>query len=210
MRTNPKTTVDMSDIHPTHIAVHQQSRVFEIHFSDGSEYSLPMEYLRVFSPSAEARVARQRGELIRGKQQVNVLKVEPMGAYAVRIVFDDGHDSGVYSWTTLKQLGENFESNWRQYQQDLVALTQSPHAQQKVKVLLFMTLAEKLGMDDFELELPGGEVRVGDVIEDLRERGDEWREVLNPDRLTITVNKQFVDTGQLLFAGDEIAFVPKA
>ncbi len=200
----------MSDIHPTHIAVHQQSRVFEIQFSDGSEYSLPMEYLRVFSPSAEARVARQRGDLIRGKQQVNVLKVEPMGAYAVRIVFDDGHDSGVYSWTTLKQLGEKFESNWRQYQQDLAALTQSSHKQKKIKVLLFMTLAEKLGMDDLELDLAADEVRVGDVIEDLRERGDDWHKALTPDRLTITVNKQFVDSGQLLYAGDEMALVPKS
>lgn len=200
----------MSTITPTHIAVHQQSRQFEIHFNDGSEFSLPIEYLRVFSPSAEARVARQRGDLIRGKQQVNILKVEPMGAYAVRLVFDDGHDSGVYSWTTLKQLGDEYETNWQQYQQSLTAMAQQSNAQPVIKVLLFMTLAERLGMDNFELELASESETVGEVIERLQARGDDWRENLDAKRLTITVNKQFADAQQIVFDGDEVAFVPKA
>lgn len=200
----------MSTITPTHIAVHQQSRQFEIHFNDGSEFSLPIEYLRVFSPSAEARVARQRGDLIRGKQQVNILKVEPMGAYAVRLVFDDGHDTGVYSWTTLKQLGDDYDANWQQYQQSLAALAQQSNAQPVIKVLLFMTLAERLGMDNFELELAGENETVGEIIERLQARGDDWRENLDTKRLTITVNKQFADAQQIVFDGDEVAFVPKA
>ena len=200
----------MSTIHPTHIAVHQQSREFEIHFSDGSEFNLPIEYLRVFSPSAEVRVAKQRGELIRGKQQVNILKVEPMGSYAVRIVFDDGHDSGVYSWSTLKQLGDQFDANWRQYQQDLQALEQNKPAQSTVTVLLFMTLAETLGEEKIELALAGENDTVLDVIRRLRERGEDWHRLLVPERMTITVNKQFVEAEQALFDGDEIAFVPKA
>jgi len=200
----------MSAITPTHIAVHQQSRQFEIHFNDGSEFSLPIEYLRVFSPSAEARVARQRGDLIRGKQQVNILKVEPMGSYAVRLVFDDGHDTGVYSWTTLKQLGDNYDANWQQYQQSLAALVQQSNAQPVIKVLLFMTLAERLGMDNFDLELAGESETVGEIIERLQARGDDWRENLDTKRLTITVNKQFVDAQQIVFDGDEVAFVPKA
>lgn len=111
----------MSDIIPTHIAVHQKSREFEIHFNDGTEYHLPFEYLRVFSPSAEVRVAKKRGELIRGKESVNISKVEPIGSYAVRIVFDDGHDSGIYSWKVLQELSENQQQNWQQYQQQLQA-----------------------------------------------------------------------------------------
>ncbi len=200
----------MSDIHPTHIAVHQQSRQFEIHFSDGSEYSLPIEYLRVFSPSAEVRVAKQRGELIRGKEQVNILKVEPMGSYAVRIVFDDGHDSGVYSWSTLKQLGEQFEPNWQQYQQQLQALRAQVSDHPVVTVLLFMTLAESLGEEKLEIELETEKETVLDVIRRLRDRGEDWHSLLVPERLTITVNKQFVEAEQELFDGDEIAFVPKA
>ncbi len=108
------------NVHPTHIAVHQKSRQFEIHFSDGSEFNMPFEYLRVFSPSAEVRVAKKRGELILGKDQVNIDNVEPMGSYAVRLLFDDGHDTGVYSWKTLKELGDNFEVYWSEYQQQLV------------------------------------------------------------------------------------------
>lgn len=200
----------MSDIHPTHIAVHQQSRQFEIHFSDGSEYALPIEYLRVFSPSAEVRVAKQRGELIRGKEQVNILKVEPMGSYAVRIVFDDGHDSGVYSWSTLKQLGEQFEPNWQQYQQQLQALRAQVSDHPVVTVLLFMTLAESLGEEKLEIELETEKETVLDVIRRLRDRGEDWHSLLVPERLTITVNKQFVEAEQELFDGDEIAFVPKA
>ena len=200
----------MSDIHPTHIAVHQKSHQFEIHFNDGSEFNLPMEYLRVFSPSAEVRVAKQRGEVLRGKQQVNVLKVEPMGSYAVRIVFDDGHDSGVYSWATLKQLGDNFATNWQQYQQDLQALEQNRPAQSNITVLLFMTLAETLGEEKIELTLQDEGETVLAIIRRLRERGEDWHRLLVPERMTITVNKQFVEAEQPLFDGDEIAFVPKA
>ena len=109
----------MSDITPTHIAVHQKSRLFEIHFNDGAEFHLPFEYLRVFSPSAEVRVAKKRGEIITGKESVNINKVEPMGSYAVRIVFDDGHKSGIYSWKTLKELGEQQQQNWQDYQRQL-------------------------------------------------------------------------------------------
>jgi len=106
-----------SSIHPTHIAVHQKSRQFEIHFSDGSEFHLPFEYLRVFSPSAEVRIAKKRGELILGKEQVNISNVEPMGSYAIRLLFDDGHDSGLYSWSTLKDLCDHYAENWTRYQQ---------------------------------------------------------------------------------------------
>jgi len=104
-------------VHPTHIAVHQKSRQFEIHFSDGSQFHLPFEYLRVFSPSADVRVAKKRGELILGKEQVNIRNVEAVGSYAVRLQFDDGHDSGVYSWPILKDLGDHYAENWTRFQQ---------------------------------------------------------------------------------------------
>jgi DUF971 family protein len=104
-------------IAPTLIAVHQKSRQFEVQFSDGSNFNLPCEYLRVFSPSAEVRAAKSRGEIVRGKEQVNIINVEPVGSYAVRIRFDDGHDTGIYSWKTLKDLGDHFTLNWKQYEE---------------------------------------------------------------------------------------------
>ncbi len=106
----------MTDIVPTQIALHTKSALLEISFSDQSHYELGCEYLRVFSPSAEARVARSQGRLIIGKEDVSIRRIEPVGQYAVRLVFDDGHNSGIYSWQTLKDLAENYEANWSDYQ----------------------------------------------------------------------------------------------
>ncbi len=196
-------------IHPTHIAVHQKIRQFEIHFSDGSEFNLPFEYLRVFSPSAEVRVAKKRGELILGKDQVNIDNVEPMGSYAVRLLFDDGHDTGVYSWNTLKELGDNFESNWKDYQLQLEKFKKLNQGDSKITVLFFIGLVDVLGLEKLELDLSDDTQRVEDVIQLLADKGEGWKEALNPEHLTITVNKQFSNVDQKLFNGDEVAFVPK-
>lgn len=199
----------MSDISPTHIAVHQKSRQFEIHFNDGAEYNLPFEYLRVFSPSAEVRVAKKRGEIIRGKEEVNINNVEPMGSYAVRIVFDDGHHSGIYSWTTLKELGEKQQQNWQIYQQQLQQADTSAVSDKKVTVLFFIGLVEALGTEKLELELTRETDDVAKLIQQLEKRGDAWQQALDAENLTITVNRQFATLEQKLFHGDEVALVPK-
>ncbi|MDX1606648.1 MAG: DUF971 domain-containing protein, partial [Candidatus Competibacterales bacterium] len=81
---------------PTDIRLHQRSRVLEIAFSDGREFRLSCEYLRVFSPSAEVRGHGPGQEVLQhGKEQVNIKAIEPVGRYAVKLVFDDGHDSGL-------------------------------------------------------------------------------------------------------------------
>ncbi len=116
----------MSDVLATHISLHQKSRILEIHFSDATIYELPCEYLRVFSPSAEVRVAKNRGECITGKELVGINRIEPIGQYAIRLVFDDGHKSGIYSWKTLKDLGENFTTNWQDYQHQLAQQRSQP------------------------------------------------------------------------------------
>ena len=199
----------MSEITPSHIALHQMSRELEIHFNDGSQYHLPCEYLRVFSPSAEVRAAKNRGEIIRGKQEVNISNIEPMGSYAIRILFDDGHDSGVYSWSTLKSLSEQFEQNWHQYQQDLGQL-KDVGEERIIKVLFFIGLVEQLGMDALEIKLEPSIKNVAGLIEHLAKKGAHWKQALDVSRLTITVNKQFVTPDQELFNGDEVALVPKA
>ncbi|MDF6724968.1 DUF971 domain-containing protein, partial [Escherichia coli] len=85
--------------HPTGITVHTQSRVLEIAFADGKQFSLPFEYLRVLSPSAEVQGHGPGQEVLQtGKREVGIVGVEPVGNYAIRPLFSDGHDSGIYDW----------------------------------------------------------------------------------------------------------------
>ncbi|MGA7966478.1 MAG: DUF971 domain-containing protein [Gammaproteobacteria bacterium] len=101
---------------PTEIRARSAKHELYVQFEDGVEYTLPFEYLRVYSPSAE--VTGHGGGprlLIAGKENVGVKAIEPVGHYAIRIVFDDGHDSGLYSWRILRELGEKFEKNWCEY-----------------------------------------------------------------------------------------------
>ncbi|RCX32980.1 gamma-butyrobetaine hydroxylase-like domain-containing protein [Thioalbus denitrificans] len=101
---------------PTEINLHQKSRVLEIAFDDGARFQLPCEYLRVYSPSAEVRGhAPGQEKLETGKETVNITAIEPVGQYAVSIFFDDGHDTGIYAWDTLYDLGVNQERYWREY-----------------------------------------------------------------------------------------------
>src|SRR5215813_361 len=101
---------------PTEIKLRNRSRVLEVSFDDGSRFELPFEYLRVSSPSAEVKGHGPGQEvLVLGKENVGVRAVEPVGQYAVRLVFDDGHDTGLYSWDYLYELGASQESRWRRY-----------------------------------------------------------------------------------------------
>ncbi|MGB2679736.1 MAG: DUF971 domain-containing protein [Candidatus Competibacter sp.] len=103
-------------IRPTEIKLHQASRVLEVAFEDGSRFQLPCEYLRVFSPSAEVRGhGPNTATLVTGKEKVNIEAIEPVGNYAVKLVFDDGHSTGLYSWNVLHELGADQESNWQDY-----------------------------------------------------------------------------------------------
>ncbi len=92
---------------PTEIKLRTRSRVLEVAFDDGARYLLPFEYLRVYSPSAEVKGHGPGQEvLVTGKQNVGINAVEPVGQYAVKLVFDDGHNTGLYSWKYLRELGE--------------------------------------------------------------------------------------------------------
>lgn len=105
-----------SVVRPTEIKLHQSSRRLEIAFDDGSRHRLPLEYLRVYSPSAEVRGHGPGQEVLQvGKEHVNITNIEPVGTYAVRLCFDDGHDSGLYSWEWLHHLAVNHERLWQEY-----------------------------------------------------------------------------------------------
>lgn len=101
---------------PTAIKLHRKSRLLEVQFGPESSHRLPYEYLRVFSPSAEVR-GHGGGEpmLVGGKREVNIAAIEPVGRYAVRLRFSDGHDTGLYSWQGLEELAANYEQWWARY-----------------------------------------------------------------------------------------------
>lgn len=101
---------------PTQIELHQKSRVLEIGFSDGKMFSLPYEFLRVYSPSAEVRGHGPGQETLQvGKKDVDITSAQAVGTYALNFLFSDGHDSGIYSWETLHSMGENKDSMWQDY-----------------------------------------------------------------------------------------------
>jgi len=101
---------------PTQITLHQKSRVLEIAFSDGRGFSLPYEYLRVYSPSAEVR-GHGPGQAVlqTGKRNVEIRSLEAVGSYAVQPVFSDGHSTGIYSWEYLYELGADQDRLWSEY-----------------------------------------------------------------------------------------------
>ena len=101
---------------PTDIKLHKLSRILEVGFDDNSHFKLPCEYLRVYSPSAEVRGHGPGQEVLQvGKEGVNIEAIEPVGTYAVVLRFDDGHDTGIYSWDTLHELGVKRVEYWKKY-----------------------------------------------------------------------------------------------
>ena len=114
---------------PTQIELHQKSRVLEIAFDDGKRFSLPFEFLRVHSPSAEVRGHGPGQEVLQvGKKDVDITAVEPVGSYAVQLVFSDGHDSGLYSWNYLYDMGANQDAMWKHYLERMQAAGASREA----------------------------------------------------------------------------------
>ncbi len=101
---------------PTEIRLHQVSRILELTFENGPTYKLPYEFLRVYSPSAEVRGHGPGQETLQvGKRDVTIKEVEPVGNYAIRPMFSDGHDSGIYSWDYLAELGAHQDEMWQRY-----------------------------------------------------------------------------------------------
>jgi DUF971 family protein len=106
---------------PTELRVFKQEGRLEIDFSDGHSCSLSAEYLRVESPSAEVQGhGPNQKKIVSGRRHVKIVSIEPIGHYAVRIVFDDKHDSGIYSWSYLRELSETYAERWAAYQAALL------------------------------------------------------------------------------------------
>ena len=111
---------------PTLIKLHRARRVLEIAYADGRRFEFPCEYLRVFSPSAELQGhGLIEPMLVGGKRNVGISAIEPVGQYAVRLRFDDGHDTGLYSWDVFERLGLDQDRNWARYLERLAEVGMS-------------------------------------------------------------------------------------
>lgn len=107
---------------PTEIKLHQESRILDVTFDDGQSFSMSCEYLRVHSPSADVKGHGPGQEVLQvNKEDVNITQIEPVGQYAVRLHFDDGHHTGLYSWDYLHELGSNYATYWQRYLERLQA-----------------------------------------------------------------------------------------
>ena len=202
-------------IAPTEISLHQKSRLLEIAFSDGFRFQFPCEYLRVFSTAAEVKVMTTP---VHGKELVNISSLEPQGSYALKINFDDGHDTGIFSWGSLHELGTNYESNWTKYLEKLrkhnlvrgEGRALGADGKVHVKLVYFIELARISGKNEEEVVLPDSVTDVKTLLVWMRKRGDAWKEAYADDRIQVTVNKQFSESFTLIENGDEVAFVPQA
>ena len=115
-------TVTPCNTWPTEIKLHQVSNILEISFDDGSVFKLPSEYLRVFTPSAEAVGHAPGQEILQvDKEEVSIKEIKPIGNYAITPVFSDGHNSGIYTWDLLYKLGAEYQQLWTNYLDELKA-----------------------------------------------------------------------------------------
>lgn len=206
---------EQNPIVPEDIQLHSKSRMLEITFSNGERFEYPCEYLRVKSHAAEVRTL---GRPETGKELVNITAIEPQGTYAVRLIFDDGHDTGIYSWETLYDLGNNFDQYWQDYVDSLEAIGYQRNEDArglaegqkvKIKILYFVQLPDVFGTDSEEVELPDEVTNIEQLLAWLRTRGKQHDDLLKDDIVTVTINKQFAEPFTLLEPGDEVAIVPK-
>jgi DUF971 family protein len=103
-------------LNPTEIKLHRKSRLLEISFEDGKTFTIPCEFLRVYSPSAEVRGHSPGQEVLQvGKKNVNITHIEPVGNYAIQLNFSDGHNTGLYSWDLLYDYGLHQDKMWQRY-----------------------------------------------------------------------------------------------
>ena len=122
----------MEEPRPKEIKLRRKSRLLEVSFEGGERFELPFEYLRVYSPSAEVKGHGPGQEVLQfGKENVDVKAVEPVGHYAVRLIFDDGHDTGLYTWKYLHELGSEQPAKWQHY---LDRLAQYGYTRKPVKI----------------------------------------------------------------------------
>lgn len=201
---------DQSTRHrPTDIRLHRKSRILSIAFDDGATFELPCEYLRVFSKAAEVRTMDRP---VTGKEEVSIETIEPQGQYAVRVVFDDGHDTGIYSWDTLYALGAARDRNWSEYLDALERIgyerQETEQAQKRIKLLYFSWMVQKMRKEIEELMVPPNVADVDSLLVWLGRRKRGAAPLFDRQRVRVTLNKQFTEGFTKLHDGDEVGIVP--
>jgi len=191
---------------PTGIKLHKKSRYLEINYPNGDAFNLPCEYLRVFSPAAEEKVSRAMGSVIKGKKDVNINAINPVGSYAIQIIFDDGHETGIYSWARLYDMAINLKSDWEDRDITAPEKDQDGQDERTITILYFAALVKRLGLESETISLPDEVVTINDLIPWLMTRRGEWKKAL-AGTLKITVNRRFVGMADMICDGDEIALV---
>ena len=195
--------------HPSEINLHAKSRILTIAFDDGARFELPCEYLRVFSRAAEVRLLDQP---VTGKEGVNIERIDPQGQYAIRIVFDDGHDTGIYSWDSLYEMGVQQEANWAGYLARLERMgyqrNEPDQGEKRVSLLYFAWLAKKMRKEAEQVTLPATVTDVDGLLRWLGGRRRGAGPLFELGRVRVTVNKQFTEGFTKLHDGDEVGLVP--
>ena len=198
--------------HPTEIKHHKKSRILEISFDTGENFKYPSEYLRTHARSAEIETSSTP---VYGKADVEIEKIEPQGNYALRLYFDDGYNSGIFSWDTFFELGRDYDILWARYLARLEKhglkreAKDSSDGKSTIRLMYFMTNMLKVTRKETEeLELPESIRDVQSLLKLLRFRGDDWQRMFADDAVQVTVNKQFAELFTRLDDGDEVAFVP--
>lgn len=213
-------TTEHSGPIPTEIALQQNKRLLKITFDDDSTFKMPSRYLRVYSPAAEARIARDRGDEIVTPEEVSIEQIEPVGSYAVRLVFSDGHETGVYSWKTLYELGKDLPQNWP------LQKPETPEANDEagqleiddkdiskwrtINILYFGVLVDQIERDREEVKIPPSVTTIQTLIDWLAKRGTYWETAIKKNPVKATINRQFAESSSKIIDGDEVAFVPIA
>ena len=183
---------------PTGIKLHKGSRYLEVIYPNGDVYKLPCEYLRAFPPAAEEKISRNK--------DVNISAINPVGSYALQIVFDDGHETGIYSWATLYDMSVNMKRDWEDHDSVSKEDELEDEGERTITILYFAALVKRLELDNETITLPEDVVTIGDLVPWLMTRGGEWKRAL-AGNLKITVNRQFSDMSRKIHDDDEVALV---
>lgn len=149
---------------------------------------------------------------VTGKEEVNIKTIEPQGQYAVRVVFDDGHDTGIYSWDTLYALGAARDRNWSEYLDALERIgyerQETEQAQKRIKLLYFSWMVQKMRKEIEELMVPPNVADVDSLLVWLGRRKRGAAPLFDRQRVRVTLNKQFTEGFTKLHDGDEVGIVP--
>jgi len=195
---------------PVDIKLHSKSRLLVVNFSDGRAFELPCEYLRVFSRAKEVRTMDAP---VVGKENVNITGIEPQGRYAVRLLFDDGHETGIYSWNTLYELGVKQQENWQDYLDRVAAMgvkrrNETTGAPPSIRLLYFTYLAKQLRRESEEVRIPGSVTDVQSLVAWLKREKQQQAYLFRDGSFQVVVNKQFSEPFTRLEDGDEVGLVP--